>query len=216
VTEVPLIAVDSLTVRAGGRTLVSLPTWRLGEGEAALLIGPSGSGKTTLLHVLAGLLAPSEGQVIVAGQVLGALRAAQLDRFRGAHFGIVFQTLRLVRALTVEQNLALALALAGKPKAPARIAETLARVNLSHLAKARPERLSVGEGQRAAIARAVVTQPRVILADEPTSALDDANAEAAVALLQAEAQACGAGLVIATHDGRIKPRFRSVLELRAA
>jgi putative ABC transport system ATP-binding protein len=180
-----------------------------------LLLGPSGSGKTTLLHAIAGLIRPSAGAVIVDGQDVSALKSAGADRFRGRTIGFVFQTLRLVRALTVEQNLALALNLAGKPADRARIAAALDRLGVGSLAGAKPARLSVGEAQRCAIARAVVTQPRLILADEPTSALDDRNADKAFALLQEEASACGAGLVIATHDSRLKTRLANRVELAA-
>jgi putative ABC transport system ATP-binding protein len=210
-----IIDVSGLVVRAGGRTIAAVAEWRVAKGQAVLLLGPSGSGKTTLMHAISGLIRPTEGTISVAGQTLAALRPAALDRFRGQHFGIVFQTLRLVRALSVEQNLALALALAGKPKDPARIQAVLERLSLGALAKAKPQRLSVGEGQRAAIARAVVTQPSVILADEPTSALDDGNAQRALDLLLSEAQGCGAALVIATHDRRLKDRISDRLELSA-
>jgi putative ABC transport system ATP-binding protein len=213
VTETPLIEIEGLTVEAGGRSILDLPRWTLALQGRALLLGPSGCGKTTLLHALSGLIRPTKGTVRIAAQDLAALSSAQLDRFRGQSIGIVFQTVRLVRSMTVEQNLALALALAGKPKNPVRLSEALDRVGIAHLAKALPERLSVGEAQRCAIARAIVAQPRLILADEPTSALDDANAQRAVDLLIAEADACGAGLVIATHDQRIKDRFAQRLEL---
>lgn len=214
-TEKPLIQIENLRIEAGGRTILALPDWRLAAGEAALLLGPSGSGKTTLLHAVAGLIRPSAGVVTVDGQDVAALQAGAADRFRGRTIGFVFQTLRLVRALTVEQNLALALNLAGKPADRGRIAATLDRLGVASLSAAKPARLSVGEAQRCAIARAVVTQPRLILADEPTSALDDANAEKAFALLQDEAAACGAGLVIATHDSRLKARLPNRVELAA-
>ena len=210
-----IIDVSGLVVRAGGRTIAAVAEWRVAKGQAVLLLGPSGSGKTTLMHAISGLIRPTEGTISVAGLALAGMRPAALDRFRGQHFGIVFQTLRLVRALSVEQNLALALALAGKPKDPARIQAVLERLSLGGLAKAKPQRLSVGEGQRAAIARAVVTQPSVILADEPTSALDDGNAQRALELLLSEAQGCGAALVIATHDRRLKDRISDRLELSA-
>ena len=212
-TEKPLIHVQGLSVVASGRTILSLPEWRLAPGEAALLLGPSGSGKTTLLHAVAGLIRPTAGSVTVDGVDVAALKPGAADRFRGRTIGFVFQTLRLVRALTVEQNLALALNLAGKPADRARISAALDRLGVADLASAKPQRLSVGEAQRCAIARAVVTQPRLILADEPTSALDDANADKAFVLLQEQAAAVGAGLVIATHDSRLKTRLTNRVEL---
>jgi putative ABC transport system ATP-binding protein len=193
--------------------LAALPAWQVGAGETALLLGPSGSGKTTVLNALAGFVRPSAGRVRVAGQDIGALKAAALDRFRGATIGFVFQTLRLVRSLTLDQNLGLALRLAGKPLDKDRIRHALDRVGVGHLGHANVRRLSVGEAQRGAIARAIVTQPKLILADEPTSALDDDSAEAAFALLTGEAAALGASLIIATHDGRIKSRIANQLIL---
>ena len=209
------ITISGLVVAAGGREILRLDSFHAAPGEAMALVGPSGSGKTTLLNVIGGLLRPTAGSVLVDGRDVGAMPAAELDRFRGATFGIVFQTLRLVRALSVQDNLALAMRLSGRGVDKAAIAATLDRLGVGHLAKARPQRLSVGEAQRAAIARAVVTRPRVLLADEPTSALDDANAFAAVDLFQAEASACGATLIVATHDQRIKARFPRRLELAA-
>lgn len=209
-----MIEISSLRVEAGGRTILDLPEWRLDAGAAGLLLGPSGSGKTTLLNVIAGLIRPSAGSVKIGGEDIAALSGARLDKFRGARIGFVFQTLRLIRALSVRENLALAMRLAGAKPDPARITQTLERLGIGALAGAKPARLSVGEGQRAAIARAVVTRPSLLLADEPTSALDDANAEAAIRLLMEEAAACGATLVIATHDQRVKDRFAQKLVLK--
>jgi putative ABC transport system ATP-binding protein len=208
-----MIEIEHLDVRAGGRTLLSLPHWRLDAGGHALLLGPSGSGKTTLINAIAGLTRPAAGQVRVAGQDVATMGPAALDRFRGRTMGLVFQTLRLVKVLSVEDNLALAQRLAGATPDRARIAETLERLGLAHLAKANPRRLSVGEMQRAAIARAVAARPKLILADEPTSALDDHNAQAALDLLIGEAQALGASLIIATHDARVKARLPHQLAL---
>jgi putative ABC transport system ATP-binding protein len=176
---------------------------------------PSGSGKSTLLHLIAGLLRPSRGRVLVAGQDLAALTSAQLDAFRGRMIGIVLQRLHLIPALTVRDNLRLARTLARLPQDAARINGLIADLGLGALAGARPARLSRGEAQRVAIARAVINRPTLILADEPTSALDDANCKAVLALLRAQAEAASATLVIATHDGRLKPHFGHRLELPA-
>ena len=211
-----IVSVDQLRVARGGRTVLDMPAWSLEPGAHAVLLGPSGSGKTTLLHCIGGLIRPDAGRVTVAGRDLAGFSGGALDIFRGQTIGIVFQTLRLVRALTVAQNLELALHLARRKPDPRRIADTLARLGVDHLAGARPNRLSVGEQQRAAIARAVVAAPRLILADEPTSALDDDNAAAAVALLQTEARAAGAALIVATHDRRIAGAFSQTTQLEAA
>ena len=192
--------------RYGGLT-IELGDWRAEAGERWLLAGPSGSGKTTAIHLLAGVLKPSEGRVTVCGQDLAALGEAALDRFRGRHVGIVFQRLHLIGALDVRRNLALAQSLAGLPVDDARIDEVLERLALAGKAAARPAALSGGEAQRAAIARAVLNRPALLLADEPTASLDDANAARVLDLLFAEAQACGATLVVASHDARAAARF---------
>jgi putative ABC transport system ATP-binding protein len=213
--EQPVLILDDLIRVYGARTVVAIPSWAVAAGQHGLIVGPSGSGKTTVLHLIAGLLPPSRGSVRVAGQDLGALTPAQLDAFRGKTIGIVLQRLHLIPALTVRDNLRLARTLARLPPDPARIDALIAQLGLSALAGARPSRLSQGEAQRVAIGRAVVNHPALILADEPTSALDDANCEAVLALLRAQAEASGATLVIATHDARLKPFFRHRLELPA-
>jgi putative ABC transport system ATP-binding protein len=174
----PLIRCNAITKRFGSFAALHGIDLHVRPGEFVALLGPSGSGKTTLLHCIGGLIRPDAGRVTVAGRDLAGFSGGALDIFRGQTIGIVFQTLRLVRALTVAQNLELALHLARRKPDPRRIADTLARLGVDHLAGARPNRLSVGEQQRAAIARAVVAAPRLILADEPTSALDDDNAAA--------------------------------------
>ena len=196
-----------------GAAVLTIPHWRAEQGEQWLVLGPSGSGKSTLLHVLAGLLRPSRGEVTVAGERLGALRPAALDRFRGQHIGIVLQQLHLVATLSVEKNVLLAQYLAGVRQDRRRVAEVLAGVDLAAKAGAYPHELSHGEAQRVAVARAVVNRPRVLLADEPTSNLDDVRCMQALELLESQARVCGATLVIATHDRRITARIPNQLSL---
>lgn len=209
----PVLLLDGISRAYGGRTVVAIRSWVVAAGQHSLILGPSGSGKSTLLHLIAGLLRPSRGRVVIAGQDLGALTPAELDAFRGRTIGIVLQRLHLIPALTVRDNLRLARTLARLPPDPARIDNLLAELGLAVFAGARPSRLSEGEAQRVAIGRAVVNHPALILADEPTSALDDANCEAVLALLRTQAEASGATLVIATHDARLKPLFHNRLEL---
>jgi putative ABC transport system ATP-binding protein len=211
----PVLVLDGLARAYGARTVVAIPSWTVGAGQHSLILGPSGSGKSTLLHLIAGLLRPSRGRILVAGQDLERLRPAELDGFRGKIIGIVLQRLHLIPALTVRDNLRLARTLARLPLDSLSINALIADLGLSALAGARPSRLSQGEAQRVAIARAVVNHPALILADEPTSALDDANCDAVLALLHVQAEASGATLVIATHDARLKPHFRHRLELAA-
>lgn len=211
-----MFALRELTHAYDGVAVLNVRHWEAAQGDHWLVTGPSGSGKTTLLHVLAGILRPAAGSVAVAGQDLGTLPAAALDRFRGRHIGIVLQRLHLVASLTVMQNLLLAQYLAGMPQDRARVAEVLAGLDIAEKTDARPHALSFGQAQRVAVARAVVNRPRLLLADEPTSNLDDTRCLQALDLLVSQARACGATLVIATHDQRIRPRVPNHYALETA
>ena len=208
-----MIAVRGLTHRYGAVEALRLADWKVAQGERWLVLGASGCGKTTLLHALAGLVRPSEGEVEVSGENLSRLDGARLDRWRGATVGIVLQALHLVRHLSVRDNLRLAQYLAHAPQDDSRIADTLAAVGVADKAARRPSELSQGEQQRVAIARAVVNRPKLLLADEPTANLDDAAAAKVVDLLSEQAARYGATLVVATHDARVKGKFRERLEL---
>jgi len=207
-----MLAIRDLRHDYDGRTVLDVPEWEVAKGEAALVIGPSGSGKSTLLSAISGLLKPTTGRISVAGQDVPALAPAARDAYRARHIGLVLQTLHLIGVLTVRDNLRLAQRLAGLGD-DRRIDEALASLGLAALAQRKARDLSVGEAQRVAIARAVVNRPQLILADEPTSALDDANCAKAIGLLVEQAAACGATLVVATHDQRIRDRFPARLEL---
>jgi putative ABC transport system ATP-binding protein len=208
-----MLEIRSLRHDCAGRTVLDVPSWDVGKGESSLVLGPSGSGKTTLLNVIAGLATPTAGSVRVAGEEITRLSPAARDAFRARQVGLVLQTLHLIGVVTVRENLRLAQRLAGSPVDDSRIDEVLASLAVASLAGARAREISVGEAQRVAIARAVVNRPALILADEPTSALDDANCEKALALLLAQAAACGATLLVATHDNRIRGHFARRLEL---
>ena len=210
-----VVRVEGLRHDFGGRTILDIPNWTAHKAEHYLVLGPSGSGKTTLLNILAGLLRPTAGTVSVSEQDIGSLGSGVMDVFRGRHIGIVFQTLHLLSALSVADNLHLARYMAGLPRQDSRVRRVLDDLGLRSLTNARARVLSQGEAQRVAIARAVINEPAVILADEPTSALDDANTTQVMNLLYEQAETCGATLIIATHDRRIKDRFTAVLELGA-
>jgi putative ABC transport system ATP-binding protein len=174
------------------------------QGGCLLLRGPSGSGKSTWLSLAAGLLTPGAGEIVAAGQSVGALKGAARDAWRARHIGFLPQRLHLSDALTVAQNLALPFFAAGLPVQPAAIARVLAALELGALARRRPSQLSGGQAQRVALARAVLLQPRVILADEPTASLDDDACMTALSLLRRSAHSLDATLVIATHDARVR------------
>jgi len=208
-----VISVRGLSHRYGAVEALRLAEWKVAQGERWLILGPSGCGKSTLLHVLAGLIQPSEGEVEVSGESLRRLDGARLDRWRASTVGIVLQALHLVKHLSVGDNLRLAQYLAQVPQDDARIADTLGALGVGEKAARRPSELSQGEQQRVAIARAVVNRPKLLLADEPTANLDDAAAAKVVDLLSEQAARHGATLVVATHDARVKGKFRERLEL---
>ncbi len=208
-----MLQTENLKFSYTGASALSFPNINCQKGEQWLLLGQSGSGKTTLLHLLGGLLSPTEGIVKVGDTILKKLSTAELDKFRGKHIGIIFQKAHFVRALSVEENLKLAQQLAGLSVNTNRIKELLDRLNVGHKLHAKTNELSQGEQQRVAIARALVNQPTIILADEPTSALDDTNCEEVIQLLEEQAAAVNATLLVVTHDGRLKERFEKQILL---
>jgi len=207
-----LIESRDILVRRSGSPDLTFSDCHIGQGEKMLLLGPSGCGKTTLLSVLAGLLRPTSGAVTVEGHDFYNLSARGRDRLRGQRFGFVFQTLHLLPSLTLRQNIALAGNLTGVVDHE-RLDTLLKKLGLADKAHRKPNALSQGEQQRAAIARAVLNRPAIIVADEPTSALDDDNAHTVMDLLEAQAAETGAALLIATHDNRITSRFQNILML---
>lgn len=207
------IASRGLRYSYSGDEHISFPDLCFKRGEHRLITGASGSGKTTLLHLLSGLLRAPEGHISIDGNDLSAMTDKALDRFRGQQIGIVFQTSHFVQSLTVAENLELAQFLARKPKDQSRISQLLDRLGLADKLHKKPHQLSVGEQQRAAIARAMVNKPAMVLADEPTASLDDANCKAMIDLLRSECEAADSILIIVTHDQRIKDLIPKVTEL---
>lgn len=208
-----MLTTKNLKYTYNNAVALTFPDIECQKGERWLLLGQSGSGKTTLLHLLGGLRTAKDGDVIVNGISLKGLTQEALDQFRGQHIGIIFQKAHFIKALSVEENLALAQSLAGKPIDRDRIKTLLERLNVSHKLKSKPDQLSIGEQQRVAIARALVNKPSVILADEPTSALDDINCDEVVQLLEQQAAEENATLLIVTHDGRLKEKFENQIIL---
>ena len=192
---------------------LALPDVAVAQGATLLLRGPSGSGKSTWLALAAGLLTPSAGEIVVAGQPLASLPAGARDTWRARHVGFLPQKLHLSEALSVADNLGLVFFAAGLPVDKAAVALTLQALDIAVLAARKPSQLSGGQAQRVALARALLLRPSVILADEPTASLDDEAAADALALLQQSAAACDASLVIATHDQRVVQALAGVQTL---
>jgi putative ABC transport system ATP-binding protein len=210
--------VDVEKVFRGSDVALRFPRIAAASGEELCIVGASGSGKTTLLHLIAGLLLPDRGRVLVDGTEISSLTETARDRFRARSVGYVFQVFHLLPAYTVLENVLLPLHFAGVPsrEARARAEELLARLGLgSHLMR-RPVTLSVGEQQRIAIARAVACRPRVLLADEPTASLDTARADETLTLLREVAKESAAILVVVTHDERVRASFQRVERLEVA
>lgn len=193
---------------------LAFPDIDVPQGGTLLVRGRSGSGKSTWLALAAGLLAPTGGDAVVAGQALAGLSRTARDAWRGRSVGFLPQKLHLSEALTVARNLALAYFAIGRPADAARIAAVLQALGVGELAHRRPSQLSGGQAQRVALARALLLQPRVVLADEPTASLDDDAARAGLQLLQSSAREHGATLVIATHDARVAEALPGAMQYR--
>lgn len=208
-----MIRTRSLSYTYHSEKEIAFGDLNIAGGDQFLLLGESGSGKTTLLHLLGGLLKSQQGTIEVNGTSISNLSERELDRFRGKHYGFIFQRNHLLGALTVEQNLLLAPYLAGLAQDKSRVEEVLVQLGIADQKKKRIQELSLGQAQRVAIARAVLNKPSVILADEPTSALDDRSCDRVSELLISVAQQNQATLIIATHDQRLKNRIHNLIQL---
>lgn len=200
-----MIETRNLQFAYGTGPALHFPDVALAQGGVLLLSGPSGSGKSTWLALVAALVQPQHGSLQVAGQEVMALSGRSADAWRARTIGFLPQKLYLSAALTVQHNLELAYWAAGLPVDTQRVQQVLTQLGVAPLAQRRPAQLSGGQAQRIALARAVLMQPRLVLADEPTASLDDAAAQDAIALLVQAAQQQNATLVIATHDARVAP-----------
>ncbi|MDR1622483.1 MAG: ATP-binding cassette domain-containing protein [Synergistaceae bacterium] len=180
-------------------------------GDAIAVTGPSGSGKTTLLHLLAALVRPSQGSIRFDGRDLPA--AAYSARWRALSVGYVFQEMNLLPDFSLLENLLIAAEISGVPRAFDRSLSLLCRLGIEDLRYRRPAKLSLGEQQRAAVARAVLHAPPLLLADEPTASLDAENAGIVMNLLLELAAESKSLLLVATHDEAVKKRFPRVVEL---
>jgi putative ABC transport system ATP-binding protein len=185
------------------------------EGESVAIMGPSGSGKSTLLSILGCLDLPSSGSYVLGGTEVSGLDDDALSRIRNERIGFVFQSFHLIPQLTIAENVETPLLYRGLPEADChkRALSALERVGLLARAEHRPAELSGGEAQRAAVARALVTQPRMLLADEPTGNLDTATGEEVAALLE-ELHRDGRTVILVTHNEALGRRARRVIHIR--
>ena len=184
----------------------------VGAGEFLALLGASGSGKSTLLNLMAGLDRPSAGVILALGRDLAAMSSEELAAHRNRTVGMVFQSFQLLTRMTLEENVELPLRLAEVPRGerPERVREALQRVGLSARTKHRPTELSGGEQQRAAIARALVNQPQILLADEPTGNLDSKTGEEIMSLIAGihrPPSGPGRTIIMVTHERQLAERY---------
>jgi putative ABC transport system ATP-binding protein len=207
VTKTVLSGTDPLTILHPLDLVVA-------AGRFLSITGPSGSGKSTLLGLIAGLDAPTSGQVIIDGTDITSLGEDRLARLRGQKIGFVFQFFHLVPSLTAFENVMVPMEIAGRPDAPARAAALLGEVGLTGRGHHYPSQLSGGEQQRVAIARALANDPPILLADEPTGNLDSANGRHIMDLLHEVNRRRSATLVLATHDAGLAALADERLALR--
>ncbi len=187
----------------------------INTGERVAIMGASGSGKSTLLHLLGGLEKPTQGQVILDGENLNTISASKLSKLRNRSLGFIYQFHHLLGEFTILENVAMPLLIAGRSVKESQIkaSELLTRVGLGHRVKHKPGELSGGERQRAAVARALINNPKCVLADEPTGNLDSKTAEQIYQLMLELNQELQVSFLVVTHDIDLAKRMDKVLHM---
>jgi len=224
--NIPAAAIENLSFhwQAGDPDVLAIEKLTVSAGERIFIEGPSGSGKTTLLNLLAGVVTPTEGSVSVLGTDLSSLSGPQRDTFRADHVGFVFQMFNLIPYLSLVENVVLPLRFSarrqgrvrdngGEANSDARRLLKQLGLNVDALAKRAVTRLSVGQQQRVAVARALIGRPEIIICDEPTSALDTDTRRSFLDLLSKEVAAAGATLVYVSHDRSLEGLFDRTVKL---
>lgn len=211
-----MLNVTNLQTGYEGKVVVTLPSLKIEKGQKCLIRGESGSGKTTLLYAIAGLGEIRGGSVNVEQTDIYSLDESARDKFRGEKIGIVFQTLHLVKSLTVLENILLGSFVNKREQNIARAEELLKRLGISELRDRPAPAISQGQAQRVAIARALLNRPTLLLADEPTSGLDGKSARQVVSLLKSLSAETGATLLVSSHDERIQSEFDQTINLGEA
>ena len=199
-------------------SVIDIESLALADGEQVALIGTSGSGKTTLLHLIAGILTPDKGRIVYefsgdGSCDLAAMSEASRDVFRGRNIGYIFQTHHLLGGFTALENVLLGMSFTGRKHDPQWGTHLLTEVGLAHRLDYRPAKLSVGQQQRVAVARALANRPKLVLADEPTGALDSVNAAQVLDLIRKLCSEVAATLLLVSHDLQITSQFPRVLKL---
>ena len=190
--------------------VLDVPTYKLAQGEQAVLVGRSGGGKSTLLHVIAGISRPDSGRVTIDGLDITRLSEAGCDKFRAERIGYVFQTFNLMSGFTALENVQLGMTFARGRRDAARARTLLERVGLGHRLNHKPTTMSVGEQQRVAVARSLANQPRLLLADEPTANVDPANQQHIVDLIRDTCREENVTLLMVTHATEVAQQFERV------
>jgi ABC-type lipoprotein export system ATPase subunit len=200
----------------GGEPLpiLDIPRFEVGEGEQVVVVGRSGCGKTTLLHVVAGIIRASSGKVEVAGIDISRLTESARDRFRADKLGYVFQTFNLLPAFTALENVMLGMTFASRKPDHARAVHLLERVGLSHRLHHKPKKMSVGEQQRVAVARALANRPMLLLADEPTANVDARHQKQIIDLIRDTCHEEKISLMLVTHTADVMEQFDRVENLK--
>ena len=208
-----VLSLNKLEFSFNEKPLINIEEFKVRTRERIAIMGPSGCGKSTFIHLVAGLLKPQKGTIKIKNQDITKLEEWKIDRLRGQSLGIVFQRLHLLPSISILDNLLLAQKLARTTVDRESAMELLKRLDLEEWINKFPHHLSQGQAQRAAIARAVIHKPALVIGDEPTSALDDDNAQEAIRLLNELSENVGFALLIVTHDKRVRDSMDSVLSL---
>lgn len=194
--------------------ILDVPDYEVGEGEQVALIGPSGCGKTTLLHIIAGILQPTSGSVLLDKVEISRYSESARDRIRADKLGYVFQTFNLLPAFSALENVLLGMTFARGKRDVERARELLKRVGLQHRSGHKPGSMSVGEQQRVAVARALANRPRLLLADEPTANVDPRNQQQIVDLICSTCREENISLIMVTHSEQVSGQLQRVDRLQ--
>ena len=204
----------SYTEPDGGQLpILDIPAWQIDAGEQVVVVGASGCGKTTLLHIIAGLLRPTSGHVLIDGWDTPVLSEAERDVFRARRIGYVFQTFNLLQGFSALENVLVGMTFAGGRHEKKRAKMLLERVGLGHRLSHKPSQLSVGEQQRVSVARALANSPKLVLADEPTANVDVGNQQQVIDMLRNTCEEEHVALILVTHAPDVANQFKRVDKL---